>query len=215
MIGSVCWASKLSMLGHILRAAILKDGIILPPGGNAPSGVIGQISGALELADQIQRLSMSLVPPCTPKSIYCSGEIDDLDAIVLAVGSSCTISGQSSREFLYLAIDWDTFWFCTIGLIIGIALAKERGLQAFMRPNFKIVGVPIHHAMAFAQRTCGNLWSLTHQYLEMLIKYQGLMTASWASSIPLTIIHTIKVTTHSKLPVTSLSYVLIPYTLNR
>ena len=41
-----------------------------------PSGVLGQVSGALELAEQIQ-----------------AGEIPDCDGIYVAVGSSCTISG--------------------------------------------------------------------------------------------------------------------------
>ena len=49
---------------------------ILPPGGNNSLGVLGQVSGALELALQIER-----------------GEAKDMDAIYVPVGSSCTISG--------------------------------------------------------------------------------------------------------------------------
>lgn len=45
-------------------------------GGNTPAGVVGQISGLLELAEQIEK-----------------GEIADVDAIYLPIGSSCTISG--------------------------------------------------------------------------------------------------------------------------
>ena len=43
----------------------------------------------------------------------------DVDAIVLAVGSSCTLSG----------------------LVIGVALARALGLRAFQSPTFKIIGV--------------------------------------------------------------------------
>jgi hypothetical protein len=45
--------------------------------------------------------------------------VPDVDAIVLAVGSSCTLSG----------------------LVIGVALARALGLRAFQSPTFKIIGV--------------------------------------------------------------------------
>ena len=49
---------------------------MVPPGGNSPAGVLGQMGGALELAEQIQR-----------------GEMPEPDRLYLPVGSSCTISG--------------------------------------------------------------------------------------------------------------------------
>lgn len=54
----------------------LWDGVVLPLGGNNPSGVFGHVGAAIELAEQIER-----------------GEAEDPDDIYLAVGSSCTISG--------------------------------------------------------------------------------------------------------------------------
>ena len=51
-------------------------GVLINVGGNAPSGVLGHVSAALELAEQIDR-----------------GEAEAVDGIYLAVGSSCTISG--------------------------------------------------------------------------------------------------------------------------
>jgi hypothetical protein len=37
-----------------VRAALFDDKtLLLPPGGNNPAGVFGQISGALELAEQV------------------------------------------------------------------------------------------------------------------------------------------------------------------
>lgn len=49
---------------------------VLPPGGNCPPGVLGQVGAALELAEQIER-----------------GEAPDPDGLVLALGSSCTAAG--------------------------------------------------------------------------------------------------------------------------
>jgi len=46
------------------------------PGGNNPAGVMGQLGGALELAEQIAR-----------------GELPDPDCIVVALGSMCTTTG--------------------------------------------------------------------------------------------------------------------------
>ena len=98
LAGATTWASPGALLKEVLRTAVLGQGIILPPGGNSPAGVLGQIGGMLELADQIE-----------------SGEVDDIDAIVLPVGSSCTISG----------------------LVIGVALARRLGLRGFNRPGFR------------------------------------------------------------------------------
>jgi len=53
----------------------LRDSIVLGPGGWSPAGVLGQVSGCLELAEQI------------------SAGAKDVDRIYLPVGSSCTITG--------------------------------------------------------------------------------------------------------------------------
>ena len=49
---------------------------LFPPGGNSTAGVLGQVSGMLELADQI-----------------AAGECEDPDAVFVPIGSSCTVSG--------------------------------------------------------------------------------------------------------------------------
>jgi hypothetical protein len=64
------------VLSTLLGPVLLGSGLVLPPGGNSPAGVIGQIGGALELAEQIE-----------------NGLMPDPERIYLAVGSSCTISG--------------------------------------------------------------------------------------------------------------------------
>ena len=70
------WGTPLSTISELLGSLFSSSSVVLPPGGNSPLGVLGQISGALELAEQIAR-----------------GEMPDPDAIYLPVGSSCTISG--------------------------------------------------------------------------------------------------------------------------
>ncbi len=53
-----------------------RDAVVMPPGGATPSGTIGALSGALELAGQI---AAGLAPPPA--------------RIVVGVGSTCTIAG--------------------------------------------------------------------------------------------------------------------------
>ena len=81
-----------------------------------------------------------------------AGESPDPDRIYLAVGSSCTISG----------------------LVVGVALSRHLGLRAYSSPGFRIVGVPIHHALAALQRA------------------SGFSTAAWAASVPLTVQHSVR-----------------------
>jgi len=89
-------------------------GTLIPLGGNSPSGVLGHVSAALELAEQI-----------------AEGDAAAVDAIYLAVGSSCTISG----------------------LVVGVVLSRHLGLAAYQNPSFKIHGVLVHPLFALAQRT--------------------------------------------------------------
>lgn len=73
------WGAPFPMLSAVFGAAFGSSAsrpILLPMGGNNPSGVLGQIAGPLELAEQIER-----------------GEVPDIDGIYVAVGSGCTVSG--------------------------------------------------------------------------------------------------------------------------
>ncbi|KAI9353608.1 hypothetical protein BDR26DRAFT_7827 [Obelidium mucronatum] len=76
-VGVYLWDS-FDGFGKILHALFLSGGRdkVVNMGGNSVPGVLGQINGALELADQI-----------------ASGETPDIDAIYLPVGSSCTLTG--------------------------------------------------------------------------------------------------------------------------
>jgi len=92
------------------------DGTVIPLGCNNPAGALGHVSAALELADQIEL-----------------SEADGIDAIYVAVGSSCTISG----------------------LIVGVALSIRLGQTAFLSQRFSINGIIVHHLLAAAQRRLG------------------------------------------------------------
>lgn len=70
------WGSPLALARAFSNAVLGGHSFVLPLGGNSPSGVLGQASGALELAEQIE-----------------AGDAPDCDGIYVAVGSSCTISG--------------------------------------------------------------------------------------------------------------------------
>lgn len=94
--------------------------------------MLGQISAALELAEQI-----------------VNGDCDDPDAIYIAVGSSCTISG----------------------LVIGVVVARRLGLSAFQSKSFRIVGIPIHHVFAAAQRYANIHRSWLFSWLPMTIQH--------------------------------------------
>ena len=113
--------------------------MVVPLGGNNPAGALGHASAALELAAQIE-----------------AGEADGTDAIYLAVGSSCTISG----------------------LIVGVALSRRLGQEAFRSPNFRIHGVIIHHIFAAAQRHLHMHQRLTFLPLTIATPSGGMLRAA-------------------------------------
>ncbi|KAJ3120883.1 hypothetical protein HK100_012612 [Physocladia obscura] len=113
-------------------------------GGNSIAGTLGQINGALELAEQIE-----------------SGQIADIDALYLPIGSSCTFTG----------------------LILGICLAQYRGIKAFQSPDFKIVAVPIHHTFAGLHRSIGIYKAEWSSYIPTLPKYNFHHVSAFLKSI--------------------------------
>jgi len=86
---------------------------VLPPGGNNAVGVLGQLTGAMELAQQIE-----------------NGEVPDPDAIAVAVGSMCTVTG----------------------LVLGVALARELSIPAFRKPGFRIHAQPVNPVVTMGLR---------------------------------------------------------------
>jgi len=81
-----------------------------------------------------------------------AGECADPGRVYLPVGSACTLSG----------------------LVLGVALARRLDLPAFRASEFELVGVPIHHLFAAAERTL------------------RLHTAAPFSAVPLTVGHTVR-----------------------
>ena len=77
-----------------------RDAVVMPPGGATPIGTIGALSGALELAMQIDA---GLAPP--PKRI------------VVGVGSTCTIAGLVSGLALAHAIG---VWRWPVPIVHGV-----------------------------------------------------------------------------------------------
>ena len=116
----VPWTRPLALLRNLFGALLgTSRDKVFNMGGNSVPGLLGQASGALELAEQI-----------------AAGEAPDPDAIYVAIGSSCTITG----------------------LIVGICLARTlpafKG-RAFTNKALKIIGVPIHHGPAGMHRSFG------------------------------------------------------------
>jgi len=138
LLSASTWGRPLPMVAHIIKTLATGSGIVLPLGGNNPAGVLGQVGGMLELAEQIS-----------------AGEVPDPRRVVLPVGSACTVSG----------------------LIIGVALCRRLKLDAFQHREFKIIAVPIHHVFALLARTT------------------NFHKAAFARFMPLTMRHTIEVTT--------------------
>jgi D-cysteine desulfhydrase len=77
-----------------------RDAIVMPPGGATPVGTMGALSGALELALQIER-----------------GEVPPPKRIVVGVGSTCTISGIVAGLALGHAIG---AWRWPVPLVHGV-----------------------------------------------------------------------------------------------
>lgn len=78
-----------------------------------------------------------------------AGDTPDCDGIYLAVGSSCTISG----------------------LILGVALSRRAGLQAFQKPGFTLRPVLIQDSLAFLHRAGGLYKSKASRFVPLTIRH--------------------------------------------
>jgi len=83
---------------HIARRE--RDAIVMPPGGATPTGTIGALSGALELATQIEE-----------------GHAPAPKRIVVGVGSTCTIAGLVAGLSLAHAIG---VWRWPVPIVHGV-----------------------------------------------------------------------------------------------
>lgn len=122
--------------------AIRQEEIVpMMPGGNCPAGVLGQVGGVLELAEQIT-----------------AGECADLQRIYVPIGSACTISGLIIGTVLARRLGMDALShpeFSIIGCHVheGLALFDEK-LGFHTNPLFGFVPLTITHTV---KATCAAL----------------------------------------------------------
>ncbi|MGK3745510.1 MAG: 1-aminocyclopropane-1-carboxylate deaminase, partial [Bacillariaceae sp.] len=81
-----------------------------------------------------------------------AGTSPDLDRIYIPIGSGCTVSG----------------------LILGVCLARELNLEAFMSPDFKIVGCNVHEGFALLDRTVGIHTNPLFKFMPLTITHSVL-----------------------------------------
>jgi len=127
--GQETWGAPVPMVRRLLRA-VFGEGVIVTAGGNCPAGVLGQVGGCLELADQI---AAGIMPP--PNRIY------------LPLGSSCTTSGLIMGIALARHLKLDAFQqdrpLCIVAVPVHKAFAMLRthsGHSQHRRPGTKPSG---------------------------------------------------------------------------
>ena len=137
----VTWANMFSVLRSMLVGIFSDDCFVLPPGGNNPAGVLGQVGGLLELAEQIQRQ-----------------EVPDPNGIFLPIGSSCTITGLIIGVALCRHLDLPVFQskdFTIHGIPIHHTIATaSRSLNFFKASWSQYVPLSIRHSIG---KTCEQI----------------------------------------------------------
>lgn len=154
----VTWGTISSVISAFWTAINpFSDSIILPPGGNNPSGVIGQISGMLELAEQV-----------------LNNEVPDPDHIFLAVGSSCTITGLIIGAALTEHLNLPVFKKVKIhGVPIHDGIVKANKKINFSRSTWSsYFPLSIRHSISSTCRSLSGIGgpSLEAQALEIFEK---------------------------------------------
>lgn len=133
-INYTVWTEKFQVLKQVLHILSSSKTKAFNLGGNNITGVLGQIGAALELAEQIQR-----------------DEVPDPEAIYLAVGSSCTLTG----------------------LLMGVVIARSvpQLNKAFRHKSFKIHAMPIHHVFAKLHNDFGFFKSWASRFVTLTPLY--------------------------------------------
>eukprot|EP00944_MAST-04C_sp_MAST-4C-sp1_P007978 g7978.t1 len=137
----ITWANMFSVLRSMLAGIFSDDCFVLPPGGNNPAGVLGQVGGLLELAEQIQRQ-----------------EVPDPDGIFLPIGSSCTITGLIIGVALCRHLDLPVFQakaFTIHGIPIHHVIASiSRSMNFYKAPWSQYIPLSIRHSIV---KTCEQI----------------------------------------------------------
>jgi hypothetical protein len=127
-------------LRAIAGAVTQSNFIPLMLGGNCTAGVLGQASGVLELAEQIER-----------------GDCPDIDRIYIPIGSSCTVSGLILGSVLVKhlkmkALSNPDFKIVGCNVHDGFA-AGDRFFNLHTNPLFGFMPLTITHSVMTACRT--------------------------------------------------------------
>ena len=150
LAGSYHWGEPLAMLRRLLGAAFGGDGVIVTMGGNCPAGVLGQVGGVLELAEQVAAGAMP--PP---------------DRIYLPLGSSCTAGGliiglALARHLGLGGLDSDSD---------GDGDGDGDGDDARGGRRVRIVGVPVHEALVLLQARLGLHTAWASQWVPFTLRH--------------------------------------------
>jgi len=135
------WTAPLAIIRGIVDAVRSKSKLVIPPGGNNFVGVLGQVGGALELAEQI-----------------AGGEVKDVDGIYLPIGSACTISGLIlgvviARKHGVKAFEAEDFRIC--GTVVHHGLAGvERTIGLHRSYMGRFMPLSVRHTL---ENTCAAL----------------------------------------------------------
>jgi 1-aminocyclopropane-1-carboxylate deaminase/D-cysteine desulfhydrase-like pyridoxal-dependent ACC family enzyme len=138
---NVAYTFDWGMSPSILRACSAIKGVItqqefvpLMMGGNCPAGVLGQVGGILELAEQIER-----------------GDSPDIDRIYLPIGSSCTVSGLILGTVLARHLRMQAFTNPNLKIVgcnvhDGFAML-DRKINMHINPMFQFLPLTITHTV--------------------------------------------------------------------
>jgi hypothetical protein len=135
------WGDSLGGVANFFRTIwgtwTQRNYVPMMPGGNCPSGVLGQVGGVLELAEQIT-----------------SGESPDPSRIYVPVGSGCTISGLIVGTVLVRHLGMSALNDLKIvGCNVHEGIAKlDRVVKLHTHPAFGFIPLTITHTVKEACR---------------------------------------------------------------
>ncbi|KAL3912257.1 MAG: hypothetical protein SGARI_001255 [Bacillariaceae sp.] len=147
----------LATLSALKGAVQQKELIPLMLGGNCPAGVLGQASGILELAEQIE-----------------NGDSPDVDRIYLPIGSGCTVSGLIfgvvlARHLKMQALSSPDFKVVGCNVVDNFAML-DRTVGFHVSPMFAFMPLTIIHSILGACRALKEIGGpdLEHECRQFL-----------------------------------------------
>jgi 1-aminocyclopropane-1-carboxylate deaminase/D-cysteine desulfhydrase-like pyridoxal-dependent ACC family enzyme len=134
----------MSLIRGMYGAWTQTEYVPMMPGGNSPSGVLGQVGGLLELAEQI-----------------VAGESPDPSRIYVPIGSGCTISGLILGTVLVRHLGMAALSdpdFLIVGANVHPKFAQmDRGVNLHLNPLFGFLPLTVTHTVKEACRALKRL----------------------------------------------------------